>query len=144
VRAVLDVNILIAALLSPAGAPAHIVSRWLAGDFELVVSEKLLAELERTLSYSKLRSRVSATDATAFIKLLRNSAIMAADREAPPSRSVDPADDYLLALAESERAILVLRRAPARARRRAPGPNRPHLSREPRALDDPPTQVVNG
>jgi predicted nucleic acid-binding protein len=29
------------------------------------------------------------------------------DREAPPSRSVDPADDYLLALAESERAILV-------------------------------------
>jgi putative PIN family toxin of toxin-antitoxin system len=107
VRAVLDVNILIAALLSPAGAPAHIVSRWLAGDFELVVSEKLLAELERTLSYSKLRSRVSATDATAFIKLLRNSAIMAADREAPPSRSVDPADDYLLALAESERAILV-------------------------------------
>jgi uncharacterized protein len=107
VRAVLDVNILIAALLSPAGAPAHIVSRWLAGDCELVVSEKVLAELERTLSYSKLRSRVSATDATAFIKLLRNSAIMAADREAPPSRSVDPADDYLLALAESERAILV-------------------------------------
>jgi predicted nucleic acid-binding protein len=43
VRAVLDPNILIAALLSPAGAPAQLVGRWLGGAFELVVSETLLA-----------------------------------------------------------------------------------------------------
>ena len=48
-RAVLDPNILIAALLSRSGAPAQIVWRWLAGEFELVVSETLLAELERAL-----------------------------------------------------------------------------------------------
>ena len=49
-RAVLDVNVLIAALLSPTGAPAQIVSRWLGGEFELIVSGNLLAELERALA----------------------------------------------------------------------------------------------
>jgi hypothetical protein len=39
VRAVLDPNVLIAALLSPTGAPAQLVGRWLGGEFELVVSD---------------------------------------------------------------------------------------------------------
>jgi uncharacterized protein len=107
VRAVLDANILIAALLSRAGASAHIVSRWLAGEFELVVSETLLSEVKRALAYPKLRTRVSATDAAAFVTLLRHAAILATDPPATARRSADPADDYLLALAESERAILV-------------------------------------
>jgi predicted nucleic acid-binding protein len=51
VRAVLDhPNVLIAALLSPAGATAQLVGRWLGGEFELVVSDALLAEFERALA----------------------------------------------------------------------------------------------
>ncbi len=46
-RALLDVNILISALLSRRGGPAQLLTRWLAGEFELVVSEALLSELER-------------------------------------------------------------------------------------------------
>ncbi len=106
-RAVLDPNVLIAALLSPRGAPAQIVSRWLAGEFELVVSESLLAELERTLSYPKLRTRIAAVDASEFVALLRDGAVLASDPADTPRRSADPGDDYLLALAESERAVLV-------------------------------------
>jgi uncharacterized protein len=107
VRAVLDPNILIAALLSPTGAQAQIVFRWLAGGFELVVSETLLAEVQRALAYPKLRNRVSATDAVAYVTLLRHGAILAPDPSRTERRSTDPGDDYLLALAESERAILV-------------------------------------
>jgi putative PIN family toxin of toxin-antitoxin system len=107
VRAVLDANILIAALLSPTGASAEVVSRWLAGEFELVVSEQLLTELERALRYPKLRNRVSATDAEGFVTLLRHGAILATDPREAPRRSADPGDDYLIALAQSERAILV-------------------------------------
>jgi uncharacterized protein len=107
VRAVLDPNILVAALLSRRGAPAQITSRWLAGDFELVISEALLAELKRALSYSKLRSRIPADEAQAFIAILRQGALVAADPPDPPRRSSDPGDDYLLALAEQERAVLV-------------------------------------
>lgn len=106
-RAVLDPNILIAALLSPTGAPAQIVTRWLAGEFELLVSEALLAELERALAYPKLRRRIAADQAAEFVGFLRNGAILAADPPSAARRSADAGDDYLLALAESERAVLV-------------------------------------
>jgi uncharacterized protein len=107
VRAVLDPNILIAALLSPSGAPATVIRRWLAGAFELVVSEALLAELERALAYPKLRRRIPAEAATEFVFLLRSAAVLAPDPEVGPYRSADPGDDYLLALAAHERAVLV-------------------------------------
>lgn len=106
-RAVLDPNILISALLSRSGAPARIVARWLAGEFELVASELLLAELERAFAYPKLRARITAADAGEFVALLRTAAVLAGDPSDPPRRSLDPADDYLLALAENERALLV-------------------------------------
>lgn len=105
-RAVLDPNILIAALLSPTGTPAQLLGRWLAGEFEVVVSEALLGELERALAYPKLRRRVSAEVAAELVDLLRVGAILAPDPPNPPRRSLDPGDDYLLALAENERAAL--------------------------------------
>jgi putative PIN family toxin of toxin-antitoxin system len=107
VRAVLDPNILIAALLSPSGAPAQIVARWLAGEFELVVSEPLLSELERALAYPKLRAHVTADESAEFASLLRHSAILAPNPPTSGHHSADPGDDYLLALAENERAVLV-------------------------------------
>lgn len=106
-RAVLDPNILIAALLSRSGAPAQIISRWLGGAFELVVSEALLRELERALAYPKLRRRIPTEDAAEFVSLLRVAAIVAPDPEAGSYRSGDPGDDYLLALAENAHAVLV-------------------------------------
>ncbi|MEK6275073.1 MAG: putative toxin-antitoxin system toxin component, PIN family [Actinomycetota bacterium] len=106
-RAVLDPNVLIAALLASRGAPAQIVSRWPAGEFELVVSELLLAELERALAYSKIRARIASAEAAAFLVLLREGAVLAPDPAERRRRSADRDDDYLLALAESERALLV-------------------------------------
>lgn len=106
-RAVLDPNVLIAALLSRHGAPAQIVARWLAGEFELVVSETLLAELEGALVYPKIRRRVTEDEASDFVELLRRGGRMAADPVTAAHHSRDPGDDYLLALAEAEQAVLV-------------------------------------
>jgi hypothetical protein len=53
-RAVLDVNIVISAVLSPRGTPAKILQAWLDGEFEFVASEDLLSELGRALAYPKL------------------------------------------------------------------------------------------
>lgn len=78
------------------------------GDFELIVSPLLVAELERALTYPKLRERIGAPDAAAVISLLRAEGTLAADPSAPhPIRSVDPDDDHLVALAAGERAVLV-------------------------------------
>jgi uncharacterized protein len=107
VRAVLDTNILVSALLSPAGAPAQLLGRWLGGQFELIVSDQLLAELEGALGYPKLRRRVTADEATEFVDLLRQAAVVVSDPPDPPPRSPDRGDDYLLALAEAARAHLV-------------------------------------
>jgi uncharacterized protein len=107
VRAVLDPNVLISAVLSRSGAPAEVLARWVQGEFDLVVSDLLLAELERALGYPTLRARISVEDAVALVSLLREGAIHGRDPPDPPARSDDPADDYLLALAELGRAVLV-------------------------------------
>lgn len=106
-RAALDPNVLIAATLSPQGTPARLLLRWIAGDYELIFSDQLLAELERAFAYPKLARRVERDDAAELIAGLRSGARLAPDPRVPPQRSPDPGDDYLLALAESEHAVLV-------------------------------------
>jgi putative PIN family toxin of toxin-antitoxin system len=108
VRAVLDPNVLISALLSRDGTPARVLRAWLDGAFELIVSDRLLAELERALAYPKLRTRVQPAEATEFIELLRRVAHVHDDPAHPPSvRSPDPGDDYVIALAEITHALIV-------------------------------------
>lgn len=107
-RAVLDPNVIISGLLSPGGSPARTLLAWQRSEFELVASPLLLAELERALSYPKLRRRIPTDEAQAVLEWLARSATMMPDPEGPPPvRSVDPGDDYLLALASSESAVLV-------------------------------------
>jgi uncharacterized protein len=107
VRAVLDPNVLISGLLGPAGASARLLVRWLAGDFELIVSEHLLAELARALAYPRLRSRITPDEARSFVQILNQSATTLPDSRGGSKQSRDPGDDYLLALAASSAAILV-------------------------------------
>jgi putative PIN family toxin of toxin-antitoxin system len=107
VRVVLDINVLISGLLAPDGASARLIRRWLDGDFELIASERLLAELKRALAYPKLRARVSEAASDEFIGLVRATATMRPDPPNPPQQSRDPGDDYLIALAESSASILV-------------------------------------
>lgn len=107
-RAVLDANVLISAALSPRGTPARLLLAWQAGAFELVVSPQLLAELRRALAYPKLARLVPPADADAFAAWLGRAAELAADPPGPPPfRTEDPGDDYLVALAAAERAVLV-------------------------------------
>jgi uncharacterized protein len=108
VRAVVDVNVLISGLLSANGPSAEILRASRDGLFEVVVSELLLAELKRTLGYPKLRKRIPPEKAAAFANWLRGDGTLAEDPTSPPPvGSRDPDDDYLLALAVSQRAYLV-------------------------------------
>jgi putative PIN family toxin of toxin-antitoxin system len=108
VRAVLDTNVLISALLSPTGSPAHALLAWQQGQFELIVSPQLLAEMKLVLAYPKLRRRIAGDEAERVIEWLGRAATVATDPTGPPPvESADPADDYLLTLAAAERAVLV-------------------------------------
>lgn len=107
-RVVLDTNVLISALLSPAGAPARVWMAWQEGHYDLIVSSLLLAELQRALAYPKLRRRITVEETDGIVSWLGRSATVVADPESPPPvRSEDPGDDYLLALAAAADAVLV-------------------------------------
>ena len=107
-RAVVDVNVLISGVLSAKGSSAEILRASRGGLFELVISEKLLTELKRTLGYPKLRKRIPAEKAAAFADWVQDHGTVAEDpADPPPVSSRDPDDDYLLALAISRRAYLV-------------------------------------
>ncbi len=104
---VLDPNVLVSAALSPAGAPAELIRRWLAGEFELVVSPVLLDELRRVLADPKIADQISAEDAVALVKLLEREAETEPDPERPRIVLDDPDDDYLVALALTRGAALI-------------------------------------
>ena len=107
-RAVLDANVLVSALLSRAGAPARLLERWLDGAFDVVVSPQLLEETRRTFASPKLLGRVRPEEAERFLVLLEAQAEVVTDPSEPSRlRSSDPADDYLLALAAAADARLV-------------------------------------
>jgi putative PIN family toxin of toxin-antitoxin system len=106
-RAVLDPNVLVSALVSPDGTPARALLAWKKGEYELVVSPLLLAELTRVLAYPKLRAHIDQHDAEEFLDWLSRQATVATDPAGGPLRTADPDDDYLLALALQEKALVV-------------------------------------
>lgn len=107
-RVVVDPNVLIAALLSPRGAPAALYGELAGGRFDLVVSPQLLAELERVLSREKFRRYASLDQAHRYIRAIARLAVLAEDPPPLPGVTADPADDYLVALARAEQADLIV------------------------------------
>jgi putative PIN family toxin of toxin-antitoxin system len=60
-RIVLDCNVFVSALLSPNGSPAQVLDRWADGDFDVIVSPLLLAELERVLRRPKFAASIDSS-----------------------------------------------------------------------------------
>lgn len=56
-RVVLDANVYVSALLAPTGSPAQILEGWADGQFDVIVSPLLLAELERVLRRPKFKNK---------------------------------------------------------------------------------------
>ena len=106
-RAVLDVNVLVSATISPAGTPARILHEWRAGAFELVVSPQLLADLERVLARPRIAARAAGA-AAAAVSLIRAGAVQVEDPTAERLVPDDSGDDYLVALARAGRAHVIV------------------------------------
>jgi putative PIN family toxin of toxin-antitoxin system len=107
-RAVLDTGVFVSALITPAGRSAKLIEWAQAGEFELIISPKLLAELEDVLLRDKFRRYVAVEEVEVFLEVLRREATVVPDpTQSAPIKSVDAEDDYLLALAYTQKAILV-------------------------------------
>jgi putative PIN family toxin of toxin-antitoxin system len=107
-RAVLDSSVLVSALITPTGPPARLLAYAREAQFELIVSPLLLKELEVVLLRKKFRRYVSVDEARDYLDFLRQLATVAPDPdEKAPITCSDPDDIYLLALAFSQKAVLV-------------------------------------
>jgi putative PIN family toxin of toxin-antitoxin system len=108
-RAVLDPNVLVSALLSPAGTSAQLLLELRAGAYEIVTSPLLLTEVRDALRREKFRSYVTENEAEAYVELLRRESIVADDPEPSGEQmSEDPDDEYLIALARSAQAFALV------------------------------------
>jgi putative PIN family toxin of toxin-antitoxin system len=110
IRAVLDTNVLVSALITPSGPPRRILTAWRRREFELLTCLPLLRELNRVLHYPRLQGKYNLREADifAYLGLLRvRGTIVAIPDEIPPMCS-DPTDDKLLACALVAQASYVV------------------------------------
>jgi putative PIN family toxin of toxin-antitoxin system len=102
-RVVLDTNIIVSALIAPAGKPAAIVDAWLDGKFTLLTCAAHVDELLYTLEKPRVAELVKPHRAGRLVNQIKK---LAEDVAPLPrvKRSPYPADDFLLALSEGGKA----------------------------------------
>ena len=100
-RAVLDTNALLSGLLSPLGTPAQIIHRWQQGDFLLLTSPALLAELRRVLHYPRIAERLGWSDEehAQFVRSFETLALVTPGKLRLPGVTRDSQDDPVVACA---------------------------------------------
>lgn len=95
-------------MISKEGSPAKIMREWLRGSFEIIISQKLLEELGRVLTYPKLQKYTTQSDIDNIINLLSEEGVSIEDAELPSEIfSKDPDDNYLIALALRTKSMIV-------------------------------------
>ena len=102
-RVVLDTNIIVSALLAPAGKPAAIIRIWLDGKFTLLTCAAHVDELRATLQKPRVSERIKPHKAGRLVNQIKK---LAEDIDPLPrvERSPDPTDDFLLAMSVGGKA----------------------------------------
>ena len=109
-RAVLDANIYVSALIRPEGPPGRIIERFLRGaDFELILSPDIVEEVSRALAYPKVRRLMRRNaDAGLWFEDIILLADMVAGERAVSGICQDADDDKYLGAALEGRGTFVV------------------------------------
>ena len=101
IKAVLDTNTLVSALLKPEGPSGQIFQRWRTGEFELAVSTATLSELSEVLYRPRIIKKypVSEQDIRRHLDVLSRFAEVAPGALALDVVKNDPLDNHVLAAA---------------------------------------------
>ena len=102
-RAILDTNILVSALIASVGAPGFLYQLWRTGGFALLSCEEQFEEFRRVTRYPRLRKYLRPAAAGAMLNEIRVLAELAGPL---PKVDVcaDPADNFLRAMSEAGKA----------------------------------------
>jgi putative PIN family toxin of toxin-antitoxin system len=105
-RVVLDTNILLSALINRHGIPAQLIVAWRERRYDLLTSTEQLLELGGVARRPVLRARIIPSTVGRLIRDLRKLAEVFT-RLPDVDRSADPADNFLLAMAEVRIPLIV-------------------------------------
>ena len=110
IRAVLDANVYVSAAVRPDGPPGQIIDRFLRGEaFEIVISQAIVDEVLRALSYPKVRKYIRpGLDAELWFEDVVVLSHLVAGEYGIESASKDPDDDKYIAAAIEGRAGFVV------------------------------------
>jgi putative PIN family toxin of toxin-antitoxin system len=101
IRVTLDTNTLASGALGRPGTIAEILRRWRQGLLEIVISDHILEELERTLRKPYFADRIDPRDRAQFLSLLRELATVVEIAAPVPVVLQDHAGNLILATAVS-------------------------------------------
>ena len=100
----MDANGLASASLTNTTPPGRLIDLWKAGWFNLVLSEHLLAEVERTLAKPYFQARLSPARIAQFLQMLASDATFVPLTELVVGVATHPEDDLILATSVSAQA----------------------------------------
>ena len=107
-QVVFDTNVYVSALIG-SHAPRQLMELWTTTrPFELVVSPALLIELRDVLHRTKFRRWFSGDDADILVDRLESEATSVKDETLDEQITVDPDDDYLIALGRAANADAII------------------------------------
>jgi len=109
VRAVLDANVYISAIIHPGGTPGQLIERFLRDEsFEIVLSPAIVDEVLSALAYPKLRKVLRGADAELWFEDIVVLADLVAGARQLAGVCDDPDDDKYVAAAIEGRAAYVV------------------------------------
>ena len=101
-RAVLDTNILVSAILSKSGAPAQVVDAWQARKFLVISSKTAILETEHVLNdlHTTGKYQITGEQISGLLHLLRTDALLVPG-QSDVTRVIpaDPTDEIFLSIA---------------------------------------------
>ena len=109
-RAVLDTNVLVSALLSAGSPPDAITRGGYEGEFQLISSAPLVSELQNVLTRRRIQDRLGWSDpeVAGFITYFSEQAIMVQPQSQLAVITSDPADNRVLEAALEGKADYVV------------------------------------
>lgn len=102
--AVLDTNILVSGTVTASTPPGQILNAWRDGRFELVTSQHILDEIEKTLQKPYFQSHLTRSEVADFMDLLENKTTITSITADVQNVATHPEDDLTLAAAVSAKA----------------------------------------
>lgn len=113
-KVVIDTNVLVSRFLSPDGVPAVMLALEEKGLYELVVSEPILDEYRRVLSYPRIQERhqLSAMEIGQVIAGIRSLSVLVEPAETLTVVVDDPSDNRFLEAATVGQCDFIVTGAP--------------------------------